>query len=68
MSPSDLKSNNTNFGMASELDNHRSMEFLTAAVTAATAGVGGFGICNNNPFDTTASFLQTVKQNDGKGR
>ena len=67
MSPSDLKSNNTNFGMASDLDNHRSMEFLTAAVTAATIGVSGFGITNNNPYDTTASFLQTIKQNDGKG-
>ena len=67
MSPSDLKSNNTNFGMASELDNHRSMEFLSAAVTAATTGVGGFGITNNNPFDTAASMLQTIKQNDGKG-
>jgi hypothetical protein len=67
MSPSDLKSNNTNFGMASELDNHRSMEFLTAAVTAATTGVGGFGITNNNPFDTAASLLQTIAQNDGKG-
>ena len=67
MLPSDLKSNNTNFGMASELDNHRSMEFLTAAVTAATTGCGGFGITNNNPFDTAASMLQTIKQNDGKG-
>ena len=67
MTPSDLKSNNTNFGMAAELDNHRSMEFLTTAVTAATTGVGGFGITNNNPFDTAASMLQTIKQNDGKG-
>jgi hypothetical protein len=67
MSPSDLKSNNTNFGMASELDNHRSMEFLSAAVTAATTGCSGFGITNNNPFDTAASMLQTIKQNDGKG-
>jgi hypothetical protein len=67
MSPSDLKSNNTNFGMASELDNHRSMEFLTAAITAATNGVSGFGITNNNPYDTAASMLQTIKQNDGKG-
>jgi hypothetical protein len=53
--------------MASDLDNHRSMEFLTAPVTAATTGVGGFGITNNNPFDTAASMLQTIKQNDGKG-
>ena len=67
MSPSDLKSNNTNFGMASDLDNHRSMEFLSAAVTAATTGCSGFGITNNTPFDTAASLLQTVKQNDGKG-
>ena len=67
MSPSDLKSNNTNFGMASELDNHRSMEFLTAAVTGVSTGTSGFGITNNNPFDTAASMLQTIKQNDGKG-
>jgi hypothetical protein len=67
MSPSDLKSNNTNFGMASELDNHRSMEFLTAAVTAATSGVSGFGITNNHPFETAASLLQTIAQNNGKG-
>ena len=53
--------------MSSELDNHRSMEFLTAPVTAASTGVGGFGITNNNPFDTAASMLQTIKQNDGKG-
>jgi hypothetical protein len=67
MSPSDLKSNNTNFGMASDLDNHRSMEFSTAAITAATSGISGFGITNNHPFETAASLLQTVKQNDGKG-
>ncbi len=67
MSPSDLKSNNTNFGMASELDNHRSMEFSTAAIAAVSAGCSGFGITNNNPFDTAASMLQTIKQNDGKG-
>ena len=67
MSPSDLKSNNTNFGMAPDLDNHKSMRFRTAAVGAATNGVSGFGITNNVPFDTTASFLQTIKQNDGKG-
>ena len=67
MSPSDLKSNNTNFGMASDLDNHRSMRFRTAAVGAATNGVSGFGITNNVPFDTTASFLQTIAQNNGKG-
>ena len=67
MSPSDLKSNNTNFGMAPDLDNHKSMRFRTATVGAATVGVSGFGITNNIPFDTTASFLQTIKQNDGKG-
>jgi len=67
MSPSDLKSNNTNFGMAPDLDNHKSMRFRTAAVAAATAGVSGFGITNNIPFDTTASFLQTIPQNNGKG-
>ena len=67
MSPSDLKSNNTNFGMAPDLDNHKSMRFRTATVGAATNGVSGFGITNNIPFDTTASFLQTIKQNDGKG-
>jgi hypothetical protein len=43
------------------------MEFLSAAVTAATTGCSRFGIPNNTPFDTAASLLQTVKQNDGKG-
>ena len=28
MSPSDLKSNNTNFGMSPDLDNHKSMRFF----------------------------------------
>jgi len=53
--------------MASELDNHRSMEFSTAAMTSLSAGVSGFGITNNHPFETAASLLQTIKQNDGKG-
>jgi hypothetical protein len=60
MSPSDVKSNNTNFGMASELDNHRSMEFLTDAIDAATTGVSGFGITNNHPFETATSLLQKL--------
>jgi hypothetical protein len=67
MTPSDLKSNNTNFGMASDLDNNKSAKFRTAVITAATAGVSGYGITNNIPFDTSASFQQTVAQNDGKG-
>ena len=62
MTPSDLQSNNTNFGMSSKLDNHKSMNFLNAA--GAAAGISGYGITNNRPFDTTASFLQTVAQND----
>jgi hypothetical protein len=66
MSPSDLKSNNTNFGMASELDSHRSMRFgATAPADASTTG--GYGIFNNTPVQTAASILQTVKQNNGKG-
>jgi hypothetical protein len=66
MSPSDLKSNNTNFGMASELDNHRSMRFRATTPTDAST-TGGYGIFNNSPVQTTASFLQTVAQNSGKG-
>jgi len=56
ISPSNLKSNNTNFGMAPDLDNHKSMRFRTATIGVATAGVSGFGITNNVPFDTSASF------------
>ena len=65
MTPSDLQSNSTNFGMSSKLDNHKSMNFLNAA--GAAAGISGYGITNNRPFDTAASFQQTVAQNDGKG-
>ena len=65
MTPSDLQSNSTNFGMSSKLDNHKSMNFLNAA--GAAAGISGYGITNNRPFDTTESFLQTVAQNSGKG-
>ena len=64
MTPSDLKSNCTNFGMSPDLDNHKSMNFLNATA----ASVSGYGITNNRPFDTTASFLQTKAQNDGKGK
>ena len=63
MTPSDLKSNCTNFGMSPDLDNHKSMQFLNATA----ASVSGYGITNNRPFDTAASFQQTVAQNDGKG-
>ena len=66
MTPSDLKSNNTNFGMAPDLDNHRSMRFGAAAPADAST-TGGYGIFNNTPFQTTASFLQTIPQNSGKG-
>ena len=65
MTPSDLKSNCTNFGMSPDLDNHKSMEFRAA--TGAGAGISGYGITNNQPFDTSASFQQTVIQYDGKG-
>ncbi len=64
MSPSDLKSNNTNFGMAPELDNHRSMRFGAAAPADASYS-GGYGIFNNTPVQTAASILQTVSQNNG---
>ena len=63
MTPSDLKSNCTNFGMSPELDNHKSMNFKNAT----GASVSGYGITNNRPFDTSASFQQTVAQNSGKG-
>ena len=65
MTPSDLQSNNTNFGMSSKLDNHKSMQFLNAA--GAATCISGYGFTNNRPFDTAASFQQTVAQNDGKG-
>jgi hypothetical protein len=65
MTPSDLKSNCTNFGMSPDLDNHKSMQFKNA--TGAGIGISGYGITNNRPFDTAASFQQTIKQNDGKG-
>ena len=69
MSPSDLKSNNTNFGMAPDLDSNKSVRFNKAAPTAGVAGVGpgGYGIINNQPYSTSASFQQTIAQNSGKG-
>ena len=68
MSPSDLKSNNTNFGMSPDLDNHKSIRFATTAFADATAGgASGYGIYNNNAYQTSASFQQTLKQNDGAG-
>ena len=66
MSPSDLKSNNTNFGMAPELDDHRAMRFGATTPTDAST-TGGYGIFNNTPVQTAASILQTVAQNKGKG-
>jgi hypothetical protein len=66
MSPSDLKSNNTNFGMSPDVDNHKSIRFSTAA-GADTSGLSGYGIVNNNPYQTSVSFQQTLKQNDGAG-
>jgi len=65
MTPSDLKSNCTNFGMSPDLDNHKSMNFRNA--TGAGNNISGYGITNNRPFDTSASFQQTVQQNQGKG-
>ena len=69
MSPSDLKSNNTNFGMASDLDSNKAVRFKKDAPTAGVAGVGpsGYGITNNQPYNTSASFQQTTAQNSGKG-
>ena len=64
MSPSDLKSNNTNFGMSPDLDNHKSIRFSIAAPATGTT-TSGYGVYNNNPYQT--SFVQTIKQNDGKG-
>jgi hypothetical protein len=66
MSPSDLKSNNTNFGMAADLDSNKSVRFSPTVPVTGTGGPG-YGICNNVPFDTTASVALTIKQNDGKG-
>ena len=70
MSPSDLKSNNTSFGMASDLDSFKSTRFTnaTAASTGPTgAGQSGYGITNNVAYTTSASFQQTIAQNSGKG-
>ena len=39
MTPSDLKSNCTNFGMSPDIDNHKSMEFRAA--TGAGDGISG---------------------------
>ena len=64
MSPSDLKSNNTNFGMASDLDSNKSTRFKA---TTSGASSPGYGVTNNTPFDTSASVALTIKQNDGKG-
>jgi hypothetical protein len=64
MSPSDLKSNNTNFGMADDLDSNKSTRFKA---TTSAASSPGYGVCNNTPFDTAASVALTIKQNDGKG-
>ena len=68
MSPSDLKSNNTNFGMSPDVDNHKSIRFYTTAATAATGlCTSGYGVVNNNPYQTAATSQQTLKQNDGAG-
>ena len=66
MSPSDLKSNNTNFGMSPDVDNHKSIRFSTAA-GGTTSGLSGYGVVNNNPYQTAATAQQTLKQNDGAG-
>jgi hypothetical protein len=66
MSPSDLKSNNTNFGMSPDVDNHKSIKFKTTA-PADDSGLSGYGIVNNNAYQTSASFQQTIPQNSGKG-
>jgi hypothetical protein len=66
MSPSDLKSNNSNFGMSPDVDNHKSIRFSTAA-GGDTSGLSGYGIVNNNPYQTSAAAQQTLKQNDGAG-
>ena len=67
MSPSDLKSNSTNFGMSPDLDNHKSMRFYTATSSTDTSGQSGYGVVNNNPYQTSASFQQTAIQNNGAG-
>ena len=66
MSPSDLKSNNTNFGMSPDVDDHKSIRFRTTT-PADDSGLSGYGIINNNPFQTSASFQQVIPQNNGKG-
>ena len=58
MSSSDLKSNNTNFGMASDLDSNKSVRFSKSAPGVGVANVGpsGYGITNNQPFSTIRKF------------
>ena len=66
MSPADLKANSTSFGMSPDVDNHKSIRFKIDTPADASA-LSGFGVTNNNPFQTAASFQQTIKQNDGAG-
>jgi hypothetical protein len=65
MSPSDLKSNNTNFGMASDLDNIDQWIFNCCYYCCYTGcpGLVYVIIIHLIPLH----LLQTIKQNDGKG-
>jgi hypothetical protein len=66
MSPSDLKSNNTNFGMSPDVDNHKSIRFRAVAPLTGTT-TSGYGVFNNVPYQTMESLEQTKMQNDGTG-
>ena len=65
MTQNDLSCNNTGLGMASELDNEKSVKF-NAVTAASTSGVG---LVNNQPFGTAASaggIVATINQNAGQ--
>ena len=67
MTANDLQCNNTGLGLASELDNEKSVKF----VTAAAAQTSGRGLVNNQPFDNSAAstsggFMATPNQNSGQ--
>jgi hypothetical protein len=66
MSPSDLKINNTNFVMSHDVDNHKSMLFFTDTGADASVQIG-YGVVNNVPYQTSATFQQTKIQNSGAG-
>ena len=67
MTANDLLCNNTGLGLASELDNEKSVKFVTAAGNKTS----GRGLVNNQPFDSAATstsggFMASTNQNSGQ--